>query len=66
MNLYSALLRALAPFISAALVTGGIQISPALLGIVTDNVSVILLGLGALATAFPSIKAAIKFREKAE
>lgn len=66
MNLYSALLRALAPFISAALVAGGIQISPVLLATVTENISAILLGLGALATAFPSIKAAVKFREKAE
>lgn len=62
----AALLRALMPVIVALLISFGVQINVAMFQLVTDHLVAILIGLGGLGAAFPSIKAAIKYKSSAD
>jgi hypothetical protein len=59
-------IRALVPFAVAALSAAGVSISPEIQATVEENLVAVLLAIGALAAAFPSIKAALKFGEDAK
>lgn len=60
------LFRAAMPFLIAALLAAGVNISPELQSVLLNNLEALMMAIGALAAAFPSAKAAVKYKESAD
>lgn len=66
MELLKPLLKALFPVVFAVLAASGVELSPEIKLAVEENLTVILLAMGGLGALFPSIKAALKFKQDAK
>lgn len=58
--------RAFIPFLFLSLGALGVELSPEVKAVVEDNLAAILVAVGGLVTAFPSIRAAMKFGKDAK
>lgn len=60
------LIKAAMPFLLAALAAAGVHISPDLQNLLLNNLDALLLAIGGLGLLTPSVKAAVKYEEKAD
>ena len=58
--------KAFIPFLFLSLGALGVELSPELKTMVEENLTAILIAVGGLVTAFPSIRAAMKFGKDAK